>query len=216
MNRKPNRYHPAFVALHWLIVLLIFATALLAMGGEGEGRRAGGSTIAGIPILGIHMMLGITVLILLVVRLVIRWRTQRPEWATIGSAFLDKIGELTHWALYFFTFAITITGLILALQTNRLARVFNIGNSRQGQLPPGQFQPGQFPPSGQLQPGQVPTGRFEGNFPRAGRFFLGEFHGLSWIFLLLLILFHAGAALFHQFFRKDNLLGRMWFGKQMA
>ncbi len=38
-------------------------------------------------------------------------------------------------------------------------------------------------------------------------------HGLvSWI-LLVLILLHIGAAFYHQFIRKDNLLARMWFGK---
>jgi cytochrome b561 len=31
---------------------------------------------------------------------------------------------------------------------------------------------------------------------------------------LLLVLLHVGAALYHQFFLKDNLLGRMWYGKQ--
>jgi cytochrome b561 len=38
-------------------------------------------------------------------------------------------------------------------------------------------------------------------------------HGLtSWI-LLVLALLHIGAAFFHQFIRKDNLIARMWFGK---
>lgn len=38
-------------------------------------------------------------------------------------------------------------------------------------------------------------------------------HGLfSWL-LLALVALHIGAALFHQFIRKDNLLARMWFGK---
>jgi len=38
-------------------------------------------------------------------------------------------------------------------------------------------------------------------------------HGLfSWL-LLALVALHVGAALFHQFIRKDNLLARMWFGK---
>jgi len=207
-NLKPKRYHPALVALHWIIAVLIFGTAFLAMGGEGEGRGGGGSTIAGFPILGLHMILGLTVLVLLIVRLLIRWRTQRPAWASTGSTFLDKVGELTHWALYFFTFAITITGLILALQSNRFTRVFNPGATSRGQLTPGQSQPGQLPPRGQFPPGEG-----EGRFTRGG-FFLGAFHGLSWVLLLLLILLHIGAALYHQFFVKDNLLGRMWFGKQ--
>ena len=42
--------------------------------------------------------------------------------------------------------------------------------------------------------------------PRAG-------HGLTSWLLLALVLLHFGAALYHQFIRKDYLLGRMWFGK---
>jgi cytochrome b561 len=38
-------------------------------------------------------------------------------------------------------------------------------------------------------------------------------HGfLSWL-LLALVALHFGAAMYHQFVRKDNLLARMWFGK---
>ncbi len=35
----PKRYHPALVALHWLIAILIFAAFFLAHGNEGEGER---------------------------------------------------------------------------------------------------------------------------------------------------------------------------------
>lgn len=216
-NPVPARYHPVLVALHWVIALLIVVTAFLAIGGGEGGRRLGGATMAGLPILGIHMILGILVLVLLVVRLLIRWRTRQPDWATVGSALLDKVGMLTHWALYFFTFAITITGLILALQTNRLGRIFTPSSGARNQFGSGQQQPGQFPPSGQFQPGQFPRGGFaRGSFPRGGGFFLGALHGLSWTLLLLLIVLHVGAALYHQFFRKDNLLGRMWFGRRCA
>lgn len=38
-------------------------------------------------------------------------------------------------------------------------------------------------------------------------------HGLSSTLLLLLALLHFGAALYHQFIKKDNLMARMWFGK---
>ncbi len=119
-----HRYHPVQVILHWLIAALIILTALLAGGGEGEGRRAAAG-IGGISTLGVHMILGITVLVLLAIRLVVRWRIKPPEWATTGSSLLDLVGRWTHIALYFFAFAVTITGLILALQTNRLARVFS-------------------------------------------------------------------------------------------
>jgi cytochrome b561 len=204
----PKRYHPAQVTMHWAIAALIFITALLATGGEGEGRRQAAAGIAGISTLGIHMILGLTVLVLLFARLVMRWRIKRPEWASTGSAFLDRVGQWTHIGLYFFAFAVTITGLILALQTNRLARVFSAAPNG-----PRQFQPGQFPPPGGFQPGGERPGEFEGGAFRGGRFFLGAFHGFSWTVLLLLIVLHLAAALYHQFFRRDNLLGRMWYGR---
>ncbi len=212
-----RRYHPAQVILHWLIAALIIITALLAGGGEGEGRRRAAAGVGGISTLGFHMILGLTVLVLLAIRLVVRWRIKAPAWATTGSSLLDRIGRWTHIALYFFAFAVTVTGLILALQTNRLARVF--GPLGRGQFGPGQFQPGLVPPQG-FQPGQFPPpGGFrgeggEGGFARGGRFFLGGFHGASWAILLLLIILHVAAALYHQFWVRDNLFGRMWFGNR--
>lgn len=38
-------------------------------------------------------------------------------------------------------------------------------------------------------------------------------HGFIAPALLLLVLLHVGAALYHQFMLKDNLLSRMWYGK---
>ena len=39
-------------------------------------------------------------------------------------------------------------------------------------------------------------------------------HGLVSTLLLLLVLLHFGAAMYHQFIKKDNLMARMWFGKK--
>ena len=177
---KPKRYSPVLVSLHWIIAILIFSTFLLA--GEDEG--GGGATIAGIPTIGVHMLLGITILVLLIIRFIVRWRTQHPDWATAGNRFLDKIGEITHWALYLFTFGMTITGISLAMRGNRFARTFGLASA----APSGQFRPRGFS--------------------------IGMFHGATWFFLSLLILLHIGAALYHQFILKDNLLGRMWYGNQ--
>jgi cytochrome b561 len=38
-------------------------------------------------------------------------------------------------------------------------------------------------------------------------------HGVGARLLLALIVLHAGAALYHQFVRRDHLLRRMWFGR---
>lgn len=198
---KPKRYHPVLVALHWLTFILIFATFFLR-GGEGGGEGGGASLIPNFSDLGLHMILGIVVLLLLIIRLVVRWRAKRPDWATTGNLFMDKIGELTHWALYLFTFGMVITGLVLALQGNRLARTFGIGGASAPQ-----FTQGQLPPPGGGE------GFRAGGFGRGNPLFiLGRMHGLIWAVLFLLIALHVGAAFYHQFFVKDNLMARMWFG----
>jgi cytochrome b561 len=233
---KPKRYHPLLVTLHWLIAILIVAAFFLAQGGEGErgrfrpgqgnfpqqgqgfqqgdddgappsnfqpqiqgqGFQSGNQQQAfpqgGFPpqrgnqnifsAIGIHMIFGIVVLVLLIVRLIVRWTTKHPEWASAGNKFLDWVGGLTHFGLYLLTFAVVVTGMILADQRGMLARMFGIGS--------------------------VPT---RGSFGRGG-FSLGFFHGGIWTVLLLLILLHIGASLYHQFILKDNLLGRMWYGKK--
>ena len=218
---KTKRYHPALVALHWLIAILIFATFFLAQENEGDRERfrpgqgnfpppasqegASPQTLdsdeapaqnfppGGLPeqgerqsilsMIGIHMILGILILVLLIIRLVIRWTARHPDWASAGSKFFDWIGNLTHVGLYILTFAMTITGIILADQRGILARTFGVGSTP---------TPGTF---------------------RRGGFSLGFFHGGIWTLLLLLILLHVVAALYHQFILKDNLMGRMWFGK---
>jgi len=214
---KPKRYHPALVVLHWLIALLIFGTVLLVQeneGGEGPRRnfpqqglqqgspppqgfdsdeapqgfpqggfpQEGGSSV--LSNTGIHMIIGFTILALLVIRLIVRWTTKHPDWATAGNKFFDWVGVLTHWGLYLLTFGMVITGIILADSRGILARTFGIGST--------------------------PT---PGSFVRGG-FNLGFFHGGIWALLLLLIVLHIGASLYHQFILKDNLLGRMWFGKR--
>jgi cytochrome b561 len=174
-----KRYHPIIVTLHWLVVLLIFATVLFA-GEEGEGGM--GLTFGSLPPIGIHMILGITTLVLLAIRLLIRLFTKRPDWASTGNVLLDVVGKLTHLGLYLLTFSITITGIVMAAQRGLFARVFGIGTTAAR------------------------------GFGGQG-FHLNAIHGLSWALLLPLILLHVGAALYHQFFKRDNLLSRMWFGK---
>jgi cytochrome b561 len=216
----PKRYHPALVALHWLVAILIFGAFFLAQENEGgrerfrpgqgnfpppQGVQQNGqaptddeapqaSPQGGFPqqrggqsifsTIGFHMIFGLTVLILLIVRLIVLWTTKHPEWQSAGNKFFDWVGGLTHFGLYLLTFGMTITGIILANQRGQLARTFGIGST--------------------------PT---PGGFGRGG-FSLGFLHGGIWALLSLLIILHVGAALYHQFILKDNLLGRMWFGKK--
>ncbi len=216
---SPKRYHPALIALHWLIAILIFGAFFLSSGNEGEGERGRfrpgqgnfpqqgfqqnnpnfqpgnpprGFAQGGFPqqgtqnifsTIGLHMIVGISVLVLLVIRVLVRFATKHPEWQTTGNKLFDWVGNLTHLGLYLLTFLMVITGIILADRRGLLARTFGIGST--------------------------PT---FGSFRRG--FSLGMFHGGVWALLVLLIALHVVAALYHQFILKDNLLGRMWFGKE--
>ncbi len=171
---KPKRYHPALVALHWTIAVLIFLNFLLAKISQS------GPDIAGIPMIDFHMSFGILILVLLILRFVVRMVARRPEWADSGNVYFNKIGEWTHWGLYLLVFAMTITGIMLASDTGYLADLSTTVGSTLEQF----------------------------------HFGLGRLHGAVWTLLLALIGLHVAAALYHQFYIKDNLLKRMWFGKE--
>ena len=210
-SEKPKRFHPALVALHWLIAILIFGAFFLVQGGEGDRGRfrpgqgqsnfqpqiqgqgfpqggfpqQGGGAQGIFSTIGFHMIFGLTVLILLVVRLIVRWTTKHPEWASAGNKYFDWIGVLTHWGLYILTFGMVITGIILADQRGQLVRTFGIGSTP-----------------------------VCGAFGRGG-FSLGMFHGGIWILLVLLMAVHIGAALYHQFILKDNYWVVCGLGRRM-
>jgi cytochrome b561 len=126
MPTQPHkRYTPLWVTLHWAIALLIFAAFYLGISTKGI------PLVAKTAYLRWHMPLGITVLLLMLVRLFVRWRTPRPEAATAGNAFLDKIGEWTHYLLYILAFLMPLTGLMLSASYNLAPVVFG----GQGSLP---------------------------------------------------------------------------------
>jgi len=118
---------------------------------------------------------------LLVIRFIMRLTMQRPGRATAGHPVLDLIGVLTHYALYLFTFAMALSGLVMSLQRGYFAQLWGIGSIPQ-------------------------------SFNRAS-YTWELIHGSSWSLLAGFIALHVGAALYHQFIRRDHLLGRMWVGR---
>ncbi len=233
----PKRYHPVLVTLHWLIVLLVFTNLYLGLFIFEPLLRGGGAFRIPESLLAIHMAVGIAVLVLIVVRFFVRTGTKKPEAATSGHKFFDVLARVVHFALYFFVFATTVIGLVFAIQTNRLQQAFLGGGNSRFRGGPGTGNFGRFPTPGPGTPfpsfggggnnfGGTPG--FQGNGPRpggpgfpggprAGRFGLSfillPLHLDIAVILLFLIGFHILAALYHQFIRKDHLIGRMWYGK---
>jgi len=91
---QPKRYHPHHVTLHWLIALGIFYNLYLGTFVFSERSRGG------FQLRPIHMAVGITILVLLLVRLVLRFTVKRLADATAGFKLLDIIAKVVHYGLY--------------------------------------------------------------------------------------------------------------------
>jgi cytochrome b561 len=116
----PARYHSLQVTLHWLTVVLIFAAFIL---GKFMSRLPN-DDVSKLTPLAIHMSLGITTLVVIVVRFITRMKLPRPAYASTGNAFLDGLGNFVHHALYLVVFLMAVSGMSLALQTGLPSIVF--------------------------------------------------------------------------------------------
>ncbi len=236
VEETPKRYHPALVSLHWLIVILVLINLYIGLFEFEPLIRSGGAFRIPEPLLALHMAVGISILVLLVVRFIIRLTSKKPAPATAGNASLNVLARLVHYALYLVLFVLTIVGLVFAVQTNRLQRAFFGGGSQFAGPGGGNF--GRFPTPGPGTPfpsfgngggpgfGNQPGGNpgFQGNggngFRQGGgrgrgglAFVLLPIHLDLAILLSVLLGIHILAAIYHQFILKDNLISRMWYGK---
>lgn len=128
MSVEVKRYHPALIALHWLLAIAILG--MYALGSfvldEMENSEPGKSGL-----LSLHLIVGITILALTVIRLVVRVRTPRPAPLVTGKPLADKLGVGVQHLMYTLTVLIVLSGLALAFS----ADLFSILYGHVGSLP---------------------------------------------------------------------------------
>jgi cytochrome b561 len=117
----PLRYHKALVALHWLMAIMLTVALFI---GSVILVDIPNSSPEKVDALRGHMIVGIVILLLTIIRLIVRLKTAKPAPATTGNPLLDKVGYLTHWLLYILVFAMIGSGIALAVQSNLAAAVF--------------------------------------------------------------------------------------------
>lgn len=117
---KPSRYHPVLAIIHWLTALLVIFMLLAGI----FSLKQMPNTNAKIPFLAIHMVTGITILLLTAFRLVVRFTTKLPAPAKSGHFLLDLLGNLTHILLYMGMLAMGLSGLGIASQAALMDIVF--------------------------------------------------------------------------------------------
>ena len=238
---SPKRYHPALVTLHWLMAVLVFVNLYLGIFTFED--RGGGMNFQTLnTLVAIHMAVGVTIIVLLVARFVLRLRTGHPDDANAGRPFLSILSKVVHYGLYLAVLAVTVLGLVFSLQSGRFQTAF-LGAKSQFGIPPGagfpppgdnsSLQQGVPPAGGDAQGsggtiGQAPgasqggqgrrggfrPGGPEGEGGPGGFFSLLRIHELAAYLLLALVGLHVAAALYHQILRKDNLLARMGYGQR--
>jgi len=167
--------------LHWLIVVGIVAQYFLAEAAEEQDGLSPGPFAPG----HIHISLGITLLVLALVRVVWRGFEYRPEPPAGMKGYEILMARAAHIALYTLLVVIPLSGWALATIDGQSLTWFNSFD-----LP------------------QLPIGRLSKDQ-------LEEIHELLFNALLALALLHIAAALKHHFFDRDNVLRSMlpWRGR---
>lgn len=184
MARSLSRYSSVAIILHWLIALLILANILIAW--KFGAMKPG---LAYFQIIQLHKSIGITVLLLSVLRLV--WRLmnpppplpqQMPAWEKLAAAAV-------HWGFYVVMLGMPLSGWAM-VSTSK----YNLPTLLYGKIP--------WPHIGFLhalaQPGKEAVSRWSQTA-----------HGaLAWMAYALIVL-HVGAALKHAFLDRDEVVSRM-------
>lgn len=172
MNDNKARYSNVAILLHWTIAILMI---YMLFWGEDLIRNAPGTFYP-----SIHASIGVTILVLSVLRLGWRLLNQPPRLPGETGNWQNRMAEWTHWLFYILMIGIPLTGM--ADFTRRLPR----------------------------HPEQAATSIFGlFPVPQIPWDALGRLHGISTKLAIGLLILHVLAALKHQFWDKDNLLRRM-------
>lgn len=177
-----HRYDPVSLSLHWFTAFAVIAAYAIGLGREalpkGDFRTA---------LLGLHMSLGMLVMVLAIVR--ITWRSLfaapvAPVTSSHGPA--DLAAKFAHLALYGTMLAIPVIGLLAAWTKGRPVDFFGLMA-----LP-------------------SPIG-----LDRALAKGLENAHEIAGHLMMALAGIHALAAIGHQFILKDGTLSRMLPGGRL-
>ncbi len=178
-----KRFRPLWVVLHWLMAVLVFATfgiGLLSLAYKPNNAEK-------LVPLAVHMLLGITILLIVIARYMLRLLVFQParRAAQAGTslrkkqALLDQLSIYVHPLLYIFTALMALLGIAIAIPADLFSTIF--------------FKTGSA----------LPTDFYV--------YSARTWHGSFSLILMLLIAQHVLVAVFHQFLKGENFLRRMWF-----
>jgi cytochrome b561 len=178
MSAQPTHFAPLARLLHWLMALMVISMLFI-----GAGMAASVSERHQ-WLINLHKPLGVAILLLVIVRLAVRFSTRQPPLPADLPAWQAFAAKASHALLY---------ALMLILPLLGWAMISAAGD------------PVMLSSSLQL-PSILPA--------NAQVFaFLRKSHGYLAYLLFLTVLLHLAAALFHGWVRRDDVLNSMLRGK---
>lgn len=174
-NATPRSYSSLSIALHWLMLLLIVAVYACINLREFYPR---GSDIREAFKMW-HFMLGLSVFLLVLVRIVARVTGRTPAITPQPPKWQNIIAKVTHLGLYALMIGMPIGGWLILSASGKPIPFFGL----------------------ELPALVAPNKDFAGQ--------IKEIHETFGTVGYYLIGLHAAAALFHHYFVKDNTLRRM-------
>ncbi len=169
----PQKYDKTQIRLHWLIALMIFGLYAVGLGVDLFAKPVRPF------IVNLHAIFGLTLLLLLVLRIVWRLTHPKPDYPAGMGPWFRKIANAGHGLLYLLMALVPIIGLRALLFRGR---PLNLGLA------------------------QIPM-PFAADHDIAHS--TTELHGLMAHVLIAVAVGHILVALYHQFALRDGLLLRM-------
>jgi len=178
-----KRYRPLWVILHWLMALLVFSTFGIGLLSLVNTPNTSAKFLP----LAVHMTLGIAILVIVIARYILRILVFSPpkRASQAPSPNLKKKPLLDQMSVYVHPLLYLCTALmaLLGIAIAIPADLFTTIFAHSGAALPASFY---------IYPARI-------------------WHGTLSLILMLLIAQHVLVAVFHQFLKGENFLGRMWF-----
>lgn len=128
----------------------------------------------------LHKAFGVSLLFWMLARVINRILTKAPA-AVLMPKWQMLVSQLTHFVLYALLIAMPAVGVLMSVYGGRPVDIFGLF--------------------------QIPV--FVTPDRSAARFYNDVHTDIIWPMIVVFTLAHIGAALYHQFIKKDNLIGRM-------
>ena len=180
-----DRYGTVAIALHWLIALGIIVNITLGLYFVDLPRADPDRFF----LTQTHKSIGLTILVLSVVRVIWRLMNPVPPLPATMSPAMRFAAHATHFLLYFLIIFIPLSGWLLVSSSPLGLPTMYFGWFAWPELP------------------------YFSDLPRAAKKMWSHEFGAVHVYLawsaIVLVTLHVLAALYHQFIRRDVVLGRM-------